>query len=119
LPHTECFAASAFCARVGALAKYPDDQGETGARYIGSTVDRPLNHADWLARKIALEEHIYGPFREDQRVGLRIRGKQLACPSRNVTNLQDSFDVELLALNLVQGLFACIVIVLLIGIVTN
>jgi hypothetical protein len=95
------------------------DKGEPEPWYIGSTVDRSLKPADWLTRKIALEEQIYGSLRKDQRVGLRRCIKRLACPSRNVTDLQGSFDVELTALNIVQGLFACIVIVLLIGIVAN
>jgi hypothetical protein len=87
--------------------------------YIGSTVDRSLEPADWLKRKIALEEQIYGSLRKDQRVGLRRSIKHLTHPSRNVIDLQASFELELTALNIVQALFACIVIVLLVGIVAN
>lgn len=95
------------------------DKREPEPQYIGSTVDRSLEPADWLAKKIALEEQIYGPFRTNQRVGCIRCIKRFAHPSRNVTDLQSSFDVELMILNIVQGLFACIVMVLLLGIIVS
>lgn len=64
------------------------------------------DEADWLRRKIELEEELCGKSRTTQRFNLR----------REVDNLQDALDVERWASVLVQLLFAEIVVALVLGI---
>jgi hypothetical protein len=103
-------------ARVGAA---DPEQTDIEPTYLGATVPQPSDTTDWLTRKVALEERIYGPLRQSQHVGFSRLISALVAPSRSLKNLQDSFDVERAALNLVQSLFACIVLVLLAGIIAN
>jgi hypothetical protein len=72
----------------------------------GHNLDDPrLTPAEWLARSIKLEQDIYG------RLGAPTKWNTL-----RPKTLQQGFDLERRALNLVQVLFAGIILVLLLGI---
>ena len=100
----------------------PDDAHKTAGEaptYLGSTVARQTDAALWLSRKIDLDGRIYGPLRKYQGVNFRTFLEGLRSSPPEVDDLQTAFDVELTALNVVQALYAGIVVVLVIGIVVN
>jgi hypothetical protein len=70
--------------------------------------DPALDAVAWLYRKISLEHDIYGKL-----------GEQTSWTTLRPNTLQQAFDIERRALNIVQGLFALIILVLLAAILTH
>ena len=66
------------------------------------------SRAEWYENAIALEKEIYGE--SYQRKGLQSR-----LPSSDVANLQDGYDRERSGLFIVQGLFALVVVFLIVS----
>jgi hypothetical protein len=91
------------------LAKRHDAHPETRERYVASTVDPSLGYARWLDKRTREEEQIYGPLRSRQPFTL----------TRDPQDLQEAFDVERSASNVVQYLFAAIILVLLAGLIAG
>jgi hypothetical protein len=86
---------------------YEPCDGNKKRKTLGFGYDPAVDLPTWLHGKIKLEEKICGPLPTEQKLSLR-RSKQM--------NLQDALDVERSALLLVQGLFAEIIAVLVLGI---
>jgi hypothetical protein len=76
--------------------------------FVGNTVGEARDPAIWLYEMLELEDEIYGRLRTSQPRLLPRKWKDL--------DLQDAFDIERYALNVVQLMFAAIIIVLVVGI---
>jgi hypothetical protein len=88
-------------------AEPPSPAGTQPTTYIGETVQPDVDYATWLQEKIRFESELYGPLRRSQ--------YDLFGPK----DLQRSFDIERAALNIVQVLFAAIILVLLAGLIAH
>jgi hypothetical protein len=95
------------------------ERDDAWANLICLTAAERLNAAEWLSSKVALERRIYGPPRSTQPLKLKTFFKRLTHSWAPGEHLQSYFDVELTALNVVQGLFASIVLVLLAGVIAG
>jgi hypothetical protein len=93
--------------RASATEPPPRPAGTLPATYIGETVEPDVDYATWLGDKIRFESELYGPLRRSQYGFFGHR------------DLQRAFDIERAALNVVQLLFAAIILVLLAGIIAH
>ena len=84
-------------------ASYEDDAHELG-------FDEYASPSEWLKHMITLERRIYGSLDPD-RPRFRFRLK--------IANLQDGFDSERTGLFIVQVLFVCVVVTLVVGVLVG
>jgi hypothetical protein len=85
--------------------------------FVSNTVDQASGTSAWLHDMIAFEDQIYGRLRTSQP---RLRPHKWMLPHNwKSLDLQDAFDLERYVLNVVQLMFAAIIIVLVIGIIES